>query len=130
MNCQQARDHLSALIDGELTEAAVRRVREHLAQCVACQDQQAAVRALRETVRIWQVEDGDIWEDLRREIEQPDLAALLDEVRQLHAELKAVRTEVALLRREITAPSGVPACSRSSVLFPYARPDDTPRQIV
>lgn len=44
MNCEQATEHLSAFLDGELREAERRQVSEHLSGCPACQRRADQIR--------------------------------------------------------------------------------------
>jgi len=46
MRCDEARVHLKALIDGELTYVQAWRVRRHVARCAACQKEVADLRAI------------------------------------------------------------------------------------
>ncbi len=132
MNCLAVRDHLTALVDGELTQASAAQVREHLTQCADCREEYVAQTALRKAARAWEVEGGgDVWAVVRREIEQPRLSDLLDEIRRLRTELQTLRVEVADLRRQRSAyPSTAPLSTPSVRAFPYAAaPSDLPVNI-
>jgi anti-sigma factor RsiW len=51
MNCDEARELLDALADGELADAERGLVEQHLATCPGCRDEFAAIRALSAQVR-------------------------------------------------------------------------------
>jgi hypothetical protein len=67
-----------------------------------------------------------------RDEQNETLALIVRELQALRAEVKQLRNEVARLheQRATTSSGGPGARSSSRLLFPYARPDDTPRHIV
>ena len=53
MQCEQAREQINALADGELAEAIASRVGRHLVECGACRDEWDRICALGERARAW-----------------------------------------------------------------------------
>lgn len=105
MNCPKVQTRLTALLDAELSARVAAEVRAHLATCADCAYALEEERLLRTQVDTWPVEDGDVWERVREEIQaQSDretLVEVLAEMHRLQAEVRALRGEVASLRTQL-----------------------------
>lgn len=54
MNCDQVRERISALVDGELTPETRSQVEEHITMCVPCEREREALLSLRRSMEQWQ----------------------------------------------------------------------------
>lgn len=93
MNCEGARQHLSAYVDGELHELARRQVEHHLGRCAACAAEEAL---LRRTVA------------MLHDLADPDLEVPPGFRESLRARLAALPPPLAAAR-----PAAVPAWERA-----------------
>jgi predicted anti-sigma-YlaC factor YlaD len=59
IDCEQVRGHISAGLDGELSEVESTRVEAHLGSCVACRDFSGGVREAANVLRAAPLEDLD-----------------------------------------------------------------------
>jgi predicted anti-sigma-YlaC factor YlaD len=118
MKCEQVQEQRTAWLDGELTPEAAARIETHLAECAACRQAGEEARAFREMANAWEMEGGEVWEAVRRQIEADDLRAILETIQSLRAEMRALRAEVTDLRHQLAErPSALPP--PPPVLLPY-----------
>jgi predicted anti-sigma-YlaC factor YlaD len=117
MTCEQVQEHMTAWLDGELTLEAAARIETHLAECADCRQACEEARALREMANAWEMEGGEVWEAVQRQIEADDRRVVLDTLQSLRAEIRALRAEVTDLRHQLAAHP--PAPPQPPVLLPY-----------
>jgi anti-sigma factor RsiW len=132
-NCEPFRPRLTALADGELTEAEATRVREHVAGCADCQSEWNAQAELYDLIKAsesTQVDDitGAV---LARLHPSPTslLSEILHEVRTLRGELQFARAELQALRGEVARLRDERPQTQTMTgpyLLPYAVPTHTP----
>ncbi len=133
--CQAvAARHLSALVDGELSEETANAVRAHLAGCSFCAQtyqEIAAIGRLANAADPPAGTEGDVWTTLRPQItpaasDAEALLALQAALTELRSELRAARADVAVLRSELANRRDRPTTASPPRLFPYASPADPP----
>jgi anti-sigma factor RsiW len=132
MNCRHVRARLTALLDQELSATVVACMEAHLAACPSCAQAREEQQILRRLVSAWTVEDGEVWDAVRQQIEPAEpnaLGEVLAEMRRLQSEVKALRTEVAELRVQV-ATRQAEESRRPSPMLPYPPPNPIPRTLV
>src|SRR3569833_202182 len=95
MNCNDVRDNLAALIDGELREADARAIEAHLADCARCRAEYAIVERLismaaKDSVTAASTVAAAVWSHVDREL----LLQLVQEVETLRDEVRDLRGEL------------------------------------
>ncbi len=118
MTCDTVRQRLNALLDDECSAREEAQMRVHLAACPQCAAEYEQLAATRQAANAWSMEGGEIWSALREQIEAPDLASVLEELRHLRAEVRSLRAEVATLRAQ-AADRSTPVLRSPSPLLPY-----------
>lgn len=74
MSCQEIREQLDDLIDGEATVGAARRIEAHLADCADCREELDGLRALRAATDELPAEvepERDLWPGIESRIREP-----------------------------------------------------------
>jgi anti-sigma factor RsiW len=118
MTCDMARKRLNALLDDECPPDEAQQIRAHLETCPDCAADYADLLTTRRAADAWSVEGGEVWAVLRDQLEAPELASVLEELRQLRSEVRSLRVEVAQLRAQAAERASTPSRSPSPLL-PY-----------
>ncbi|MDQ2800375.1 MAG: zf-HC2 domain-containing protein, partial [Armatimonadota bacterium] len=90
MTCDAIQSHITALLDGELTPETASEIECHLAACPECAQARADLEAARELAASWSVDAPDITERVMQAVALDDQSLLLDEMKQLRAEMQGL----------------------------------------
>jgi anti-sigma factor RsiW len=105
MDCNEMTASLTMLLDGELPEDRRYALERHAAECAYCAAVLADYQAIRAVVQAAApATTRDIWDAVRADIEADvDMRLLLAEIRKMREEMTAFRSEMAELRRALSA---------------------------
>lgn len=127
MECEEVRQNLMALYDGELPGDRKRDVEAHLASCAGCQQEWNEIQALGEIANAWPAETGTVWTAVQQEIQAEEFVAMRAEMARMRADLAALQTEVLELRGRLAAEL---ARTTPSLRFPCPVPERAVRFLV
>jgi len=117
--CDAIRPQITALLDGELSLAAIAEVDAHVNGCTACAAVYADIGILKTAARTAApIPPVDLWTGIGEAIDEAD-HDMLDTMRLLRQEMQSLREEVAALRQEL-AKRPASTVSRST---PISLPD-------